>query len=214
MLVQSITRNSLVLGLFALFTAGALALTFASTKDHIEEQERKAAARALLEIVPLSRHDNELLTETWPIPATMLQELGLRSENNIHIATLKGQAVAIIVPATAPDGYSGDINILIGINIDGSIAGVRVLSHKETPGLGDKVDLNKSNWLLSFNNLSLNNPKTELWKVKKDGGQFDQFTGATITPRAVVNRVRQTLELYQKKQHDILSNFNKEAIDE
>ena len=170
MLVRSITRNSLVLTLFAFFTAGALAFTFANTKDKIAQQERRAAAKALLEIVPASRHDNDLLEETWLIPSSMLDELGLSEERFINIAMANQEPVAIIVPSVAPDGYSGDISMLIGINIDGTLAGVRVLSHKETPGLGDKVDLKKSDWVLGFNGMSLLSPLPEKWKVKKDGG--------------------------------------------
>jgi len=205
MLIQSITRNSLILAIFALCTAGALALTFSSTKSRIAEQQRLAAAKALVDIVPLSRHDNDMLSDTWAIPDKLLAKLGLSEPSDIHIATNAGKPVAIIVPTTAPDGYSGDIHLLIGINTDSSIAGVRVLSHKETPGLGDKIDLNKSDWILGFDTFSLQNPEPSNWKVKKDGGQFDQFTGATITPRAVVQRVKQTLEFYAAHKADVLA---------
>ena len=92
-------------------------------------------------------------------------------------------------------GYSGDISLLLGINVDNSIAGVRVVSHKETPGLGDKLELKKSPWLLDFNNKK--KLQDENWAVKKDGGQFDQFTGATITPRAVVNAVGDALDYFE-----------------
>jgi electron transport complex protein RnfG len=102
--------------------------------------------------------------------------------------------VAAIIPVTAPDGYSGDIELIVGVNADGSIAGVRVLSHKETPGLGDKVDLRKSDWILGFNGRSLNNPELAGWAVRKDKGVFDQFTGATITPRAVVAATLRALQ--------------------
>lgn len=214
MLVQSITRNSLLLSLFALVTAGALALTFASTKDKIAEQERKAAARALLEIIPISRHDNELLDTTWQIPESMWDGLGLSESEDIYIATQQNTPVAVIIPSVAPDGYSGDIRMLVGINIDGSIAGVRVLSHKETPGLGDKIDLNKSDWILDFDSLSLEQPAAEKWKVRKDGGDFDQFTGATITPRAVVKRVYETLTVFQEHQATILASLQTETNDE
>lgn len=214
MLVQSITRNSLLLSVFALVTAGALALTFALTKEQIADQERKAAARALLEIIPASRHDNELLDTIWQIPQSLLDELGLDDEANIHVATQNNTPVAMIIPAVAPDGYSGDIRMLVGINIDGSLAGVRVLSHKETPGLGDKIDLNKSDWILSFDGLSLEQPAAENWKVRKDGGDFDQFTGATITPRAVVKRVYETLTVFQEHQATILASLQTETNDE
>ena len=101
---------------------------------------------------------------------------------------------------------SGKINLIIGINRDGSLAGVRVLSHNETPGLGDKVDLKKSQWILGFNGKSLQNPTENLWTVKKDGGEFDQFTGATITPRAVVQQVRRTLEFFRASHTTLLND--------
>jgi electron transport complex protein RnfG len=102
--------------------------------------------------------------------------------------------VAVIIPVVAPDGYSGDIDLIVGINSDGTIAGVRVLGHKETPGLGDKAELKKSNWVLGFNGRSLTNPTLDGWAVKKDKGVFDQFTGATITPRAVVAATLRALQ--------------------
>lgn len=211
MLRQSISKNSLLLALFALATAAILASTWHLTWERIEAEKRKAAQRALLEIIPLSRHDNDILGQTINLSAEDSAELGLRLPGSVHIASLQGTTVAYIYPATARDGYSGDIDMIIGININGSIAGVRVLSHKETPGLGDKVDLKKSDWILTFAGKSLKNPESDQWKVKKDGGDFDQFTGATITPRAVVNRVRQTLEYHQKFIPDIASNKTESA---
>lgn len=204
MLAQSVGKNSFILAAFAIVTAALLAFTFLGTKDKIAESERRAAQKALIEIISLDRHNNDMLEDTWEIPQALLEELGLKDAANIHIARQDGQAVAVVIPSLAPDGYSGDIKLITGINLDGSIAGVRVLAHKETPGLGDKVDLNKDDWVLSFNGTSLKQPTIEQWKVKKDGGEFDQFTGATITPRAVVNRVKQTLEFYAKHQNDIL----------
>ncbi len=193
MLGASISKNSLLLGAFALVTAGILASTQEGTRERIAAAEYRAAQKALLEIVPIERHDNDLLLDTLEVPVDAWPELGLDSSNNIHIARQAGQVVAVIVPAIAPDGYSGDIKMIVGINRDGSVAGVRVLSHTETPGLGDKVELKKSDWILGFNSKSLTNPDSERWQVQKDGGDFDQFTGATITPRAVVNQVRRAL---------------------
>ena len=100
----------------------------------------------------------------------------------------------MILPATARDGYSGDIRALVGVRRDGSVAGVRVVAHRETPGLGDKVDLRKSDWILDFNERSLGNPALSGWNVAKEGGVFDQFTGATVTPRAVILATRRALE--------------------
>ena len=193
MMRSSITRNSILLGLFAVLTTMIIAGTYLATHERIAAEQRRAEQKALLEIVPLQRHNNSMLDDTLTIPAGTL---GLREDKTAYIARQDGIPVAIIVPATAPDGYSGDIDIIVGINVDGSIAGVRALNHKETPGLGDKVDLKKSDWILGFNGKSLENPTPGKWAVKKDRGEFDQFTGATITPRAVIAAVKRALEYY------------------
>ena len=108
------------------------------------------------------------------------------------------QSIADVYEVTSLQGYSGPISLVIGVNADNTLRGVRVISHKETPGLGDKIETNKADWILQFAGKSLLNPTVSHWKVRKDGGDFDQFTGATITPRAVVNAVRETLEMAQK----------------
>ena len=197
MLGASISKNSVLLGIFALITAGVLAGTYLMTRDRIQLAERAAAQRALFDIVPEERHTNDLLTDTLPIPKQAWIELGLKDGGDLHVARRNDEIVAIILPAVAPDGYSGDIRMIVGVNRDGSVAGVRILSHRETPGLGDKVDLNKSNWVLDFDGKSLTQPQPSRWRVKKDGGEFDQFTGATITPRAVINQVRRALEFVE-----------------
>ncbi|UTF60062.1 electron transport complex subunit RsxG [Gilvimarinus sp. DA14] len=194
MLGKSISKNSLLLGLFALVTAGVLAVTNVGTRDRIADAQRAAAEKALYELVPASRVDNDLLTDTLPTPEAMLPALGLDSAEEIHRARNDGKVIAVIVPAVAPDGYSGDIRIIVGVNRDGSVAGVRALAHKETPGLGDKIDTAKSDWILGFNGKSLGEPPVEQWQVRKDGGVFDQFTGATITPRAVTGQVKRVLQ--------------------
>lgn len=205
MLGQAISKNSLLLAVFALCTAGVLAGTYQMTKTHIADSERRAAQKALLEIVPADQHDNDLLTDTLAIADADLAQLGLSSPAFIHLARDNQQLVAAIIPASAPDGYSGAINMIVGVNVDGTIAGVRVLSHTETPGLGDKVELRKSDWILSFNGKSLNNPLAEKWRVTKDGGEFDQFTGATITPRAVVSKVSQVLSYFEDHKAQLLT---------
>ncbi|WP_339639632.1 electron transport complex subunit RsxG [uncultured Porticoccus sp.] len=202
-LVRSISFNSLLLGLFALITATLLSVTYLGTEEPIAEAKREVAKRALLEIVPLDRHTNNLLVDTVAIPAEFWPMLGVE-EGLANIARKGDDPVAVILPSVAKDGYSGDIQMIIGINMDGTVAGVRVISHRETPGLGDKVDLNKSNWILGFNGKSLRNPPPDKWKVKKDGGNFDQFTGATITPRAVVNQVRKSLQYFKENREQLL----------
>ena len=187
-------RNSLLLAIFALVTALILAATYNSTADRIAAAERLNAQKALLQIVPLSRHNNDLLTDISAIDESHWQALGLKNGGDIHLAKQDGKTVAIIIPAIAPDGYSGDIKMIVGVNVDGSIAGVRILSHTETPGLGDKIDLKKSDWITFFDGKSLTNPVESNWAVKKDGGEFDQLTGATITPRAVINQIKRALQ--------------------
>ncbi|MEP5569947.1 MAG: electron transport complex subunit RsxG [Halioglobus sp.] len=193
MIGQSITRNSILLGMFAIATGTLLAGSYLLTKDRIAEEARKAEEKALLQIVPRERHDNSMLDDTLPV-GPQITELGLRDDKRIYLAKKGSNVVAAIIPATARDGYSGDIDLIVGVNADGSVAGVRALSHKETPGLGDKVDLAKSDWILSFDGKSLSDPAPSGWAVKKDKGDFDSFTGATITPRSVVAATRRVLE--------------------
>jgi electron transport complex protein RnfG len=199
MLSQSISRNSALLGLFAVVTTLLIAGTYLLTRDTIAESRRQAEQRALLEIIPQERHDNQMLDDTLLARAGE-GGLGLREDKPIYLARQDGRTVAVILPVRAPDGYSGAIDLIVGVNRDGSVAGVRVLNHRETPGLGDKVELAKSDWIRSFEGRSLQDPKPEQWRVKKDGGTFDQFTGATITPRAVVAATRRALQ-YAESNH-------------
>jgi electron transport complex protein RnfG len=203
MMNGSIGRNSILLGLFAVLTTTIIAGTFLGTRERIAEEQRKAAEKALLEIVPLHRHNNAMLDDTISVGAES-SLLGLRKDADIYIARQDGVPVAVILPAVAPDGYSGSIELIIGINVDGTVAGVRALNHRETPGLGDKVDLKKSPWILGFNGRSLVDPLPEKWAVKKDRGVFDQFTGATITPRAVTAAVKRALEYYAEHRKELL----------
>jgi electron transport complex protein RnfG len=203
MIKGSIARNSILLGLFAVLTTTIIAGTYLGTRERIAQEQRKAAEKALLEIVPAQRHNNSMLDDTIAVDASAAG-LGLAGEEQIFVARQDGEIVAVIVPAIAPDGYSGEIKLIIGINRDGTVAGVRALTHRETPGLGDKVDLKKSDWVLGFNGKSLQNPKLERWAVKKDKGDFDQFTGATITPRAVTAAVKRALEYYDQHRRELL----------
>lgn len=204
MLAGSMKANALLLGAFALVTTVLIAGTHLGTQERILEQQRAAEQRALLQIVPASEHNNSMLDDKVVLtdPDNLL---GLRSPKPGYRARMSGKPVAVIIPATAPDGYSGEIDLLVGINANGNVAGVRVLNHRETPGLGDKVDIKKSVWITGFDGRSLDNPEPDLWKVKKDGGVFDQFTGATITPRAVTLAVFQALKYHEESQAAIWS---------
>ena len=193
MLKQSIARNSWLLAMFAVVTTLLITGTYLLTKDRISEQKRLAEEKALLQIVSRERHDNSMLDDIIAVgPDTI--GLELTEEKRIYLARKDEAVVAAIIPVTAPDGYTGAIELIVGVNADGSVAGVRALSHRETPGLGDKVDYKKSDWVLGFNGRSLGNPDLPGWAVKKDRGVFDQFTGATITPRAVVAATLRALQ--------------------
>lgn len=203
-------RNSTVgITLFAVVTAALIAVTQVSTKSRIEHNEREAQAQALYEIVPRDSIENDLLEDALAVVAPELQ--GHDKPVNLYRARRGGEIVTVIMPVVAPDGYSGAINMIVGVHRDGSVAGVRVLAHKETPGLGDKVDLKKSDWILGFNGLGFEGENDPLWKVKKDGGRFDQFTGATITPRAVVGATGRALHYFRQHKAELLDAATQES---
>jgi len=199
---RSMLKNSLVLGLFAIVTVGLVAVLQQATAGRIANAEREAQVRALSEILPQGSYDNHLLDNSIQLHDPLL---GSKSPQTAYIALKDGQPSAVILRATAPDGYSGAIHLLIGIQADGRLAGVRVLGHRETPGLGDKIELAKSAWIQSFDGKSLSNPGEDGWAVKKDRGEFDQFAGATITPRAVVKAVHKALQYFDAHQEQLFA---------
>ncbi|MDH5179057.1 MAG: electron transport complex subunit RsxG [Gammaproteobacteria bacterium] len=193
--MHTLARNMLIsavlLGLFAIGGSGMVAWIFANTKQQIAANERATVLRNLHQLVPPETHDNDLFNDVLEIIDPQLDNS--KEPVKVWRARRQGKPVAVIINSIAPDGYSGSIKLLVAIRYDGTLAGVRVVQHRETPGLGDGVDLERSNWILQFNNKSLGNPVTDKWRVKRDGGEFDQMTGATITPRAVIKAVRNTL---------------------
>ena len=191
--LASIGLSGSVLAVFAAITSVAIGWTYLATKDQIDMEVRRAEARQLLEIFPPETHDNDIVDDGFELVAdTPL--LGIREARQGYRVRRDDRVIGVILPATARDGYSGDIRALVGVRDDGTVAGVRVVAHRETPGLGDKVDLRKSDWILGFDNRSLSQPDLSGWNVEKDGGVFDQFTGATVTPRAVIMATRRALE--------------------
>jgi len=195
-------KNSLVLGLFAILTVGLVAITQQGTATRIAEAEREAKNRALSELLPAGSYDNHLQDAMRLVQDPPLDN---KVASPAYLATLDGKPTAVILQVTAADGYSGSILLLVGIQADGKLAGVRVIRHKETPGLGDKIELSKSPWIGAFAGTSLTAPDESGWAVKKDGGQFDQFAGATITPRAVVKAVHQALQYFDQQRAHLLA---------
>ncbi len=195
---RQIIITTIILLLFALSGTALVVYTFDNTRERISANERATLLRKLHQLVPQERHDNVLLDDTLTIINTPL--LGTLEPVTVYRARKAGQPVALVITPVAPDGYSGIIKLLVGINVDGTLNGVRVVAHRETPGLGDAIDEKRSDWIHIFDNRSLQDPLLERWAVRKDGGDFDQLTGATITPRAVVKAVRQTLLYYRDNQ--------------
>ncbi|WP_100655696.1 electron transport complex subunit RsxG [Alteromonas flava] len=189
-MLNSVTKNGLILSAFAIVTTAAIALTFVGTRDEIEQQRLALLQRTLEAVMPPAYHDNSLASACTLVENTQLHGEGAQ---RIYRAELAGEPAGLVVESTAPNGYSGNIHLLVGVTLEGVVTGVRVLEHRETPGLGDKIDLRVSDWILSFLGKQVTTENADRWQVKKDGGQFDQFTGATITPRAVVRQVRKTV---------------------
>lgn len=207
-LQKHIIRVGLLLGLFAIVATTLVALTEENTREQIKENQRQALLDGINALIPHEQYDNAILQDTVLLPPT--EALGTEEPTLVYRAREEGEPVAAVLTVIAPDGYSGTIKMLVGIYHNGQLAGVRVIEHKETPGLGDKIDVKKDDWILQFEGLSLGNPPASKWKVKKDGGEFDQFTGATITPRAVVSAVKESLE-YFRKHRDALFAVTEEA---
>jgi electron transport complex protein RnfG len=183
-----------LLGLFALIFIFMLALTYELTRERINQQEQLRLETQLKEILVAGSYDNEPAADALSIESP---------QRMVYRARLQGQPVAALFKTVARDGYSGSIHLLVGVKTNGELLGVRAVSHRETPGLGDEIDLRRSDWILNFNNRSLDNPTVDSWAVKKDGGVFDAFTGATITPRAVINEVKKTLVYFQAHQNEL-----------
>lgn len=187
---QRTLGHGLILGAFCLGFGIVLALTDFATKKDIAARALEDRLNSLSQVIPDSIHDNNLVADA----TTMTNERG--REITVYRATKEGKVTGLAYEIFGV-GYAGQMKLMLGIDTEGKILGVRVLAHRETPGLGDKMEVKKTDWILRFDGLSLGNPPVEKWKVKKDGGQFDQFTGATITPRGVVDAIRRGLELFE-----------------
>jgi Na+-translocating ferredoxin:NAD+ oxidoreductase subunit G len=193
-----------ILGTFAVAGTTLVAFTHVITKERIASNERRTLLESLHALVPEQTVDNDMTSDTLIVSQPEL--LG-SEKTTVYRGRMQGQPVAVVLTPVDPHGYSGPIKLLVAVRYDGTLGGVRVISHKETPGLGDKIEASRSDWIYSFNGKSLTNPPLDKWKVKRDGGVFDQFTGATITPRSVVKAVKNTL-LYVKQNRDALYDRN------
>ncbi len=200
--MKKIILSGITLALFALVGNFVVIWSEQQTYDRIQQNIRQALLDNLYQIIDKSQFDNDLIADKVTVKDTLLS---ISQPLTIYRAWLKGKPSVAIIQAIAPDGYSGSIFLLVGIDYQGKITGVRVTAHSETPGLGDNIDIAKSDWVKSFSNHSLKNPDEKHWAVKKDGGVFDQFSGATISPRAVVKAVKKALIYFQKNKQQIFA---------
>lgn len=202
---KSITKNAWILCAFAVATTFLIALTHFGTRDRIVIQQQQKLRGLLNEVVPTAIHDNKLDQDCVVLTNAIL---GSNHSYKIYRARMADTPVALAIEGTAPNGYSGAIDLIVGVDMNGTVLGSRIISHKETPGLGDKIELSVSDWILSFNGKPYSESLAPRWKVKKDGGDFDQFTGATITPRAVVGTVARLAQFAGEQQANIFAMPN------
>jgi len=185
-------RTAAILFVFVILFTGLLSAAYLWTKPAIEASAAEEKMKLVDEVLPRAEYDNALLNDTLTLPPT--PQLGLDEPSTLYRARLGGKPVALVFEAVAPDGYAGKVRLLVALRADGAVAGVRVTQHKETPGLGDYVEVKKDRnkarpWITQFTGMSLAQVADNEWKVKKDGGRIDYYAGATVTPRAVSRAV-------------------------
>ncbi|GDX04104.1 electron transport complex subunit RsxG [Buttiauxella sp. A111] len=185
-MLKTMQKHGVTLALFAVLATGLTAVVNALTKDTIEQQAVAQQKLLFNQVIPADSYNNDIQTSCVVVNNSPLGT----GTHHIYVARLGEQPVAVVMEATAPDGYSGAIQLLVAADFNGKVLGSRVTEHHETPGLGDKIETRLSNWITYFSGKTIQGSDDPSWAVKKDGGQFDQFTGATITPRAVVNAVK------------------------
>jgi len=194
--------SGVLLGLFGVLGAGLVALSHEGTAERIARNERDALLHQIHVLVPRHQIDNDMLNDVVEISAP--EALGTE-KTRVYLGRRDGEPVAAVLSPVSTPGYAGPIQLVVAVRYDGTLAGVRVLSHRETPGLGDKIETERSDWILGFNDKSLLDPRPADWKVKRDGGVFDQFTGATVTPRTIVRGVKTALQYFDEHRLDLFA---------
>jgi electron transport complex protein RnfG len=199
----SMMRSGLMLAAVAVIGTALLAGVHELTRERIAAQERRVVLEQLNQVLPATEYDNALHEDLVEI-----HDQGFFRHDDpvkVYRARRAGEPVAAVLHLVAPDGYNGDIHMLVAIQYDGVISGVRVTAHRETPGLGDPIESKRGDWILGFDGRSLSDPEPAGWAVRRDGGEFDQFTGATITPRAVVETVQRALEYFSAHRDELFT---------
>lgn len=193
-------KHAFVLGSFSLGATLLLALAYGLTKEPIEQSALNDLRQSLEQVIPADIHDNNPAADTLQLPVDGKTLQVYRARQGKHVTGVAFE--------TSRRGYSGEIRVLLGVDENGKLLGVRVLQHTETPGLGDKIEVKRSDWITRFTGKSLGDPPEAQWAVKKDGGPFDQFAGATITPRAVVNSIRDGLRMFAANRKTLLEEVS------
>lgn len=193
--MSAFIKIPLTLALVTFFTSALLMFSEYSTRDKIAEQKKLKLLKSLKQLIPDNLHDNDLILDSLTINEPL--RLGHRKPQTLYIGKLNGKETVMAIPVSSHKGYSGDIDLIVGVKKNGEITHVNILEQHETPGLGDLIEPNKSNWIQQFPHNSISKTKIENWQVKRDGGRFDQITGATITPRAVVTAIKRALLYHQ-----------------
>ena len=196
-------RSAMVLAVAAILSVGLVAVVNDRARPQIEASRRAEQLRQLTAILGDAAYDNDPLTDTVFVRDP--EYLGTDEPLAAHRVRRNGEPVAVLLNAVAPDGYSGAIRLLVAIDAHGTLIGVRVLEHRETPGLGDFADERRTDWIRQFDGRSLDAPPPARWEVRKDGGDFDQYTGATVTSRAMTHAVRDALACFTRHRAELLA---------
>lgn len=195
-LARASAQSALNLTFFAVVATALLTFTYQLTHEQIVRSEEKEKFKLIAQLVPPELFDNDIMQDKLPVPAS--EELGTENVTTAYRARLKGEPSAVVLESIAPDGYAGKISLVLAVRPDGHLLGVRVVAHKETPGLGDYIELAKSPWIRVFEGQTLAEHEDGYWKVKKDGGHFEHRAGATVTPRAIVKAVNKALHYFER----------------
>jgi len=202
-MLTAISRNGYLLAAFAIVCTAVVATVSQLTKPIIKQQEQVALLKTINQLIPQSSYDNDIFASCFIVSDDNL--LGKGQEQQVFVATKYNQPVALMLETSTFKGYAGEIKLAVGIFADGKVAGVRAIRHTETPGLGDKIQTNKSDWIYSFNDKSYQSDQDSRWEVTKNGGDIDAFTGATITPRAVTLAVKDALIYFAKNKQQLFN---------
>jgi electron transport complex protein RnfG len=198
---QSIIKTGLTLAVIAAICTALVALTFQATRERIAANEKALLEQSLQPALAGTFYDSGVSESRLVLPSP--HGLPGNEPAVVYRVFAEGEPVAALFAVTARDGFSGPIRILVGIDVDGTVTGVRILRHRETPGLGDKIESARSDWVFQFDGRSMGNPVATGWAIEVDGGKFDQLTGASVTPRAIIKAIRDTLNYFETHQDAI-----------